>query len=224
MLSKNKKWLLRFCFDHSGSYALYSVLCKLKKKKGKVTIQNHGRARLRKDIEGKDNLIRIGVNATVHDAFIKIHGNNNTLTIGDNCVFGRGCSFWIEGDGCNITIGANSTFTRNCHINAQENNRAISIGMDCMFSNQVTVRTSDSHKILYIDTGLRINDAKDVTIGSHVWVATQSTVMKGVTIGDGAIIGANSIVTKDVTKNTMAVGMPAKVVKTGCTWSRESLF
>ena len=38
--------------------------------------------------------------------------------------------------------------------------------------------------------------------------------MKGVTIGENSIIGMNSIVTKDIPANSVAVGNPAKVIKT----------
>lgn len=44
-------------------------------------------------------------------------------------------------------------------------------------------------------------------------IGTRSLVMPGVTIGEGAIIGAGSIVTKDVPAWTIAVGCPAKVIK-----------
>lgn len=44
-------------------------------------------------------------------------------------------------------------------------------------------------------------------IGSH------STVMPGVTIGENAVIGAHSFVTKDIPANTIAYGVPAKVIK-----------
>ena len=40
------------------------------------------------------------------------------------------------------------------------------------------------------------------------------TILPGVTIGDGAIIGAGSIVTRDVPDNMVAIGCPAKVVRT----------
>ena len=37
--------------------------------------------------------------------------------------------------------------------------------------------------------------------------------MAGVTIGDGCVIGAGSVVTKDIPPYSVAVGVPAKVVK-----------
>lgn len=44
-------------------------------------------------------------------------------------------------------------------------------------------------------------------------IGTSSTVLCGVTIGENAIVGAGSVVTKDIPPNTIAVGVPAKVVR-----------
>ena len=53
----------------------------------------------------------------------------------------------------------------------------------------------------------------EIHIGKGVMVGMESTIMPGVTIGDGAIIGAGSLVVKDVPAWTVAMGVPAKVVK-----------
>ena len=53
-----------------------------------------------------------------------------------------------------------------------------------------------------------------IIIGENVWIGTNARIQKGVTIGDNSIIGANSVVTKDVPANCIAVGNPARVVKT----------
>jgi len=45
-------------------------------------------------------------------------------------------------------------------------------------------------------------------------LGTNTMIMPGVTIGEGAIVGAYSLVTKDVPPWTIAIGRPAKVVKT----------
>jgi acetyltransferase-like isoleucine patch superfamily enzyme len=57
-------------------------------------------------------------------------------------------------------------------------------------------------------------EASFVTIGNSVWIGSQSIITRGVTIGDGAIIGAGSVVTRDVPAWSVAVGNPARVVKT----------
>lgn len=55
--------------------------------------------------------------------------------------------------------------------------------------------------------------SKPIHIGQRVWIGFNSIVMRGVTIGDNAIIAAGSVVVKDVPPNTVAVGNPARVVK-----------
>lgn len=55
--------------------------------------------------------------------------------------------------------------------------------------------------------------ARSIFIGEHVWICPHSTIMKGVNIGKGCIIGSNSIVTKNIDKESLALGMPARVLK-----------
>jgi len=51
-----------------------------------------------------------------------------------------------------------------------------------------------------------------ITIGSRVWLPS-ATVNPGVTIGDDVVVGVGSVVTKDIPSNSLAVGVPAKVIK-----------
>jgi len=48
--------------------------------------------------------------------------------------------------------------------------------------------------------------------GAHIGIG--AIIMPGVTIGEGAIVGANAVVNKDVPPYSLAVGVPAKVIKT----------
>lgn len=58
-----------------------------------------------------------------------------------------------------------------------------------------------------------------MSIGNHVLIAHQVTIMdtdcilKGVTIGEGAIVASGSVVTRDVPAWTLVAGNPAKVIK-----------
>lgn len=54
---------------------------------------------------------------------------------------------------------------------------------------------------------------KSIKIGKNVWIGSNSTILPGVSIGDYSVIGAGSVVTKDIPKNVVAVGNPAKVIK-----------
>ena len=51
-----------------------------------------------------------------------------------------------------------------------------------------------------------------IKIGNNVWLGENVTILKNVTIGDNVIIGAGSIVTKSIPSNSVAVGIPAKVI------------
>lgn len=53
----------------------------------------------------------------------------------------------------------------------------------------------------------------EIHIGKGVMIGMESTIMPGVTIGDGAIIGAGSLVVKSIPSWTVAMGVPAKVIK-----------
>jgi acetyltransferase-like isoleucine patch superfamily enzyme len=52
-----------------------------------------------------------------------------------------------------------------------------------------------------------------VVIGDGSWLGHGSVVLPGVTIGRHVVIGANSVVTKDVPDFSVAVGVPAKVIR-----------
>jgi lipopolysaccharide O-acetyltransferase len=52
-----------------------------------------------------------------------------------------------------------------------------------------------------------------IVIGSNCWFGDRVFITQGVTIGDGVVVGAGSIVTKDIPSNSLAVGVPAKIIK-----------
>ena len=52
-----------------------------------------------------------------------------------------------------------------------------------------------------------------IVLGKNVWIGSNATILQGVTIGDNAVIGAGAVVTGDIPADTVAVGVPARVVK-----------
>lgn len=56
--------------------------------------------------------------------------------------------------------------------------------------------------------------AHRITIGHDVWIGHGAVVMPGVNIGTGAVVGAGAVVTKDVPPYAVAVGVPARTIRT----------
>ena len=52
-----------------------------------------------------------------------------------------------------------------------------------------------------------------IAIGDNVWLGGGAIVLPGVTIGDDTVVGAGSVVTKDLPSGVLAVGNPARVVR-----------
>jgi UDP-2-acetamido-3-amino-2,3-dideoxy-glucuronate N-acetyltransferase len=76
------------------------------------------------------------------------------------------------------------------------------IGHGVMFTNDIYPRT-DRH-VVYRRT----------LVKSFASIGTNATIVGGVTIGEHAIIGAGAVVTRDVPNLSVAVGNPARIVRT----------
>ena len=89
----------------------------------------------------------------------------------------------------------------------------------CLFSSEIYISTTDSHSLVDMLTGQRINPSRDVVIGNHVWVGHRASIGKGVEIANDVVIGGSSFVSKSVQEShSIVAGVPAKVIKRGVTW------
>jgi acetyltransferase-like isoleucine patch superfamily enzyme len=99
------------------------------------------------------------------------------------------------------------------------------VGDNCMFAESVFVTDADWH-----DHYHRIYPGKTahVVLEDNVWVGDRATICKGVRIGENSIIGAGAVVTRDIPKNVIAVGNPARPISeldpTLHSTRREALF
>lgn len=153
-----------------------------------------------------------------------IRGNSHFVRIDENCTFQKGGGIWIEDSGCRVEIGQGSTFEK-AHLAITEPKSSVIIGRDCMFAYDIDIRTGDSHSIIDLESQKRINPAKNIRIGDHVWVAAHCAILKGVCIPDNSVVGTGSIVTHEFSGNGVVIaGNPAKIVKSGITWSRERFY
>jgi maltose O-acetyltransferase len=71
---------------------------------------------------------------------------------------------------------------------------------------------------LHLDSGTHDPESLEpqllpITIGDRVWCGINVTIIAGVSIGNDVVLGAGSVVCKDIPSNSIAVGVPAKVIK-----------
>ncbi len=88
----------------------------------------------------------------------------------------------------------------------------IRIGDNTMLASHAYITDADWHGIY--NRIWTIGPAKAVSIGENVWIGDSAIICKGVSIGNNSIIGAGSVVVRSIPENTIAVGNPARVVKT----------
>ena len=108
------------------------------------------------------------------------------LEIGDRVLLNFGCSIVAFE---RVTIGARSLIGPHCMI------------MDTPFHH------------LEPDRRLEAPDTDPISIGENVWLGARVVVLPGVTIGDNSVVGIGSVVTSDVPPNSVAVGVPARVIR-----------
>ena len=176
------------------------------------------------DIIGNNNKIEIDDSAIFNNITFYIRGDNNTIAIGKKVRFNRGGSIWLEDYYCEATIGDFSTF-EDAHIAVTEPNSKINIGKDCMFAYDIDLRTGDSHSIINSLTNERINHARNINIGNHVWIASHVSILKGVLISDNSVVATRAVVTKSFEEENILIGgIPAKKIKENINWDRQRIY
>ncbi len=112
--------------------------------------------------------------------------------------------------GSNISIGAR-TFV-NYNLTALDVAR-ITIGEDCQIGPNVQLLTP-THPLEPEPRRAKLEAARPITLGDNVWLGGGVIVCPGVSIGDDSVIGAGAVVTRDIPAGVVAVGNPARPVRT----------
>lgn len=126
---------------------------------------------------------------------------------------------WVHvGDGTTLRshegtlkIGDKVVFGRNDVVNAYLD---VVIGSSSIIADMVYIADFDH---VFADVDRPIKDqgiAKSpIRIGADVWLGTKVTVLRGTSIGDGSVVGANAVVAKNLPPYSVAVGVPARVIR-----------
>ncbi len=109
--------------------------------------------------------------------------------------------------GQNIKIGKGVFINAGCTFQDQG---GIFIGNNVLIGPQVVIATLNHD---FNPNSRKSMNPLPVVIENNVWIDANVTICPGVTIGENSIIGAGAVVTKDISKNSVAVGVPAKIIK-----------
>lgn len=149
----------------------------------------------------------IGENALIRSETI-IYGDS---TIGDNFTTGH-----------RVTIRERSLIANNVRIGTSSD-----VQEDCVIGNYVSIHSNVfigeksiikdfawifPHVILTNDPTPPSKNLMGVTIENYAAIAAGSILLPGINIGEDSLVGAGSVVTKNVEKDTVVVGNPAKKI------------
>ncbi len=112
-------------------------------------------------------------------------------------------------EGGTLEIAERSYINYGCSIAAR---KLVRIGPNCRIGTYAMITDNNFHRL---EPELRdeIPESAPVILEEGVWLGGRVIVLPGVTIGAGSAIGAGSVVTHDIPPRSLAVGVPARVIK-----------
>jgi acetyltransferase-like isoleucine patch superfamily enzyme len=149
------------------------------------------------------NSIEIGSNVQIlKDVKLNAKYLRVRLRLGNEVCLDRGVDINVAGDDCLIDIGDHSYLGPYVCMAGPG---SIIIGKNCMIASQTGIYANNHRSY-----GL---SREGITIEDNCWLGSGVKVLDGVTIGRNSVVGAGSVVTKDIPPYSVAVGVPAKVIK-----------
>lgn len=116
-------------------------------------------------------------------------------------------------NGARIEIGDECHIGERCYLWAGDATGRIKLGKFVSLAPEVFVTASDYQFAPGVPFRQQPKRERDVIIGDDVWLGARVVVTAGVTIGPGCIVGAGAVVTRDLPPFSIAVGVPARVVR-----------
>lgn len=148
-------------------------------------------------------LVEIGDGVKIlRDARFDMMAPNSLLRIGNKVCIDRGVDIRATVSDCLIDIGEDSYIGPYVCIAGPGH---IKIGKNCLIASHTSIYANNHRENELSREGIVIQD--------KCWIGSGVRILDGVTIGKGSVIGAGAVVNKDIPPFSVAVGVPAKVIK-----------
>jgi galactoside O-acetyltransferase len=145
------------------------------------------------------------------------------IRIGKDFGLNPGCLLLCQDrdKGSELVIGDRVALNYNVQINADSGGR-IYISDNVIIGPGCILRAAD-HSFERTDRAIRdqLTQPGVIRLDDDVWLGAGVIVLKDVTIGRSSVIGAGSVVTGDIPPYSIAVGIPARVIRTRSDTSYE---
>ena len=156
--------------------------------------------------------IYLGNNVIIEDnCVIDAKGESNRgISIGNNVMIGRNSILSCKnGD---LNIGDNTIITLNSYIQSA---KRVDIGKNVGIGAYCFIIGGGEHEMSRTDIPILAQGQiiKGITIEDNAMIGTGAKVKDGITIGRDAFVGAGALVTKSIPEFSVAVGVPAKVIR-----------
>jgi acetyltransferase-like isoleucine patch superfamily enzyme len=158
--------------------------------------------------------IKIGNNVIIDDnCMIDAKGSDNSgIEISNGCYIGRNSILYCKNG--NITLRDNVNIGLNCIIFSS--NRLV-IGKEALIAADCYIMSGGVYD--YRNREVKIIDQEGnitkgpLIIGNNCWLGAKVVVLDGASIGNNSVIGSSALVTEPIPSNSVAAGIPAKVIK-----------
>lgn len=168
----------------------------------------------------EDNVKLRGISSLSFADRVSLRNNVSLAANSINSSIKLGCEVFLDNgvdirtvagyEGCHIIIG-DKTYIGPYTCFAGPG--SISVGSNCLIASHCGIYANNHNfentEVLIRDQGVR---HRGISIGDNCWLGSGVTILDGVVIGAGCVVGAGAVVTRSLPEQSIAIGVPAKVV------------
>ncbi len=157
--------------------------------------------------------IRLGDGVVVDEgAVLDAKGEGNRgITVGSGVFIGRNTIVYCKGGA--ITLGERVNLSANCQVFSSNE---LTVGAGTVvgaFSYFLSGGEYDFRSVMPFADQTGMETKGPLTIGANCWIGAHVTVLDAACVGEHCVIGAGAVVTKPIPPDSLALGVPARVIR-----------